>query len=643
MPDKDLLYKFYLSEYKRASKRKLTSKYKKLNDLDVEVERFLIQMKRTKGRVNLGQLTFFHTKISYYYALADKAKNEKVIKRITSNLIPQLINLDLLMLSKADIEEIDADFISFMKNLQPKKICSKTLFEMVYYYKDHRIRQKVAELVPTNPEMEFPEALEMNRHFILHVGPTNSGKTYNALERLKNAKDGVYLGPLRLLALEIYEKMHEYGTPCTMLTGQERIEDDNSRVISSTIEMLNIDHYYDIAVIDEAQMIVDSDRGHSWTRAILATRAKEIHVCMSPNAVEVVKHLIELCHDKYEIHEYERKTALEFEKKPFNFPKDVKPGDALIVFSKKSVLDVAGRLETLGITTSVIYGSLPPEIRRRQMNLFLSGKNQVVVSTDAIGMGLNLPVRRIVFIEADKYDGISRRPLYTSEIRQIAGRAGRFGMYDTGYVTALEPSLEAIKNTYYNPEPQITKVSLGFPQVLLNLPEPLDDILKTWHAVETKPPFEKVSIDEVLFLYQKAEKNSNSIDGFEDKHILYKMVTCPIDIQNPRVTSLWLYYCQTYSADVSLKKPSLSSIHYDGIGKYETYYKELDLYYQFSERMGKVIDEEWLKKERDKTEIAIMSCLTKGKDNYISYCRYCGRMLPVGHTYAVCDYCRIEK
>ena len=106
--------------------------------------------------------------------------------------------------------------------------------------------------------------MEMSRHFILHIGPTNSGKTFlHALEYLKNAAHGVYLGPLRLLALEVYEKMKEYGTPCTMLTGQECIEEPHSRVTASTIEMLDIGDKFDIAVIDEAQMVADTDRGHS--------------------------------------------------------------------------------------------------------------------------------------------------------------------------------------------------------------------------------------------------------------------------------------------------------------------------------------------------------------------------------------------
>lgn len=636
------LYEFYLQQYRYSAKRKISNLNQKSKTLDMQIDRLLRSVCRTKkGRQSLGQLSYSHNQMNYLYAIALKTKNQKAIKKIENELMKGLIQLDLYMLSREDEASLDEDFYTFIMENMPKAITHKTLLELLLIYKEHVIRQKVSELVPARPEMEFPDTLEMKRKFILHIGPTNSGKTYHALERLKNAKNGVYLGPLRLLALEVYERMKQNQTPCTMLTGQEHIIEPDSRVISSTIEMLDLDQFYDIAVIDEAQMIVDSDRGHSWTRAILGVKAKEVHICMSQAAEQVITHLIGLCHDSYEIRRYERKTPLVCEGKPFVFPDDVRAGDALIVFSKKSVLDVAGRLETKGINSSVIYGSLPPEIRRKQMHLFNQGRNQVIVSTDAIGMGLNLPVRRIVFIETDKFDGVTRRRLTISEIKQIAGRAGRFGIYDTGYITAMEEEpLAYIKSFYAKEEEQIEKVSLGFPQVLLNLPEPLDQILNTWHAVETEYPFEKISIDEILFLYHKAEKNSAFIDGFDNKHLIYKMVTCPIDIQNPKVVSLWLRYCETYSADVSLKKPDIRQIRFDGIAKYETYYKQLDLYFQFSERFGKVIDEKWLEKEREKTEVEIMKCLSKGKESYITTCRYCGKMLPVGYGFNQCRSCR---
>ena len=128
--------------------------------------------------------------------------------------------------------------------------------------------------------------------------------------------------------------------------------------------------------------------------------------------------------------------------------------------------------------SSVIYGSLPPEIRRRQMELFNTGQTKVVVSTDAIGMGLNLPVKRIVFLEMEKFDGISKRPLELPEIKQIAGRAGRYGLHENGLVTAMgKKNLNYLQRMWNNDEDMTDKVSLGFPQVLLEMDAPLDEII----------------------------------------------------------------------------------------------------------------------------------------------------------------------
>ena len=511
------------------------------------------------------------------------------------------------------------------------------------FRRNEQLKKQIIQMVPANPEQEFPESLAMERKFILHIGPTNSGKTYQALERLKNAQCGVYLGPLRLLALEVYEKMMDYGTPCTMLTGQECIEEKNSRITASTVEMLDIDKLYDIAVIDEAQMVADDDRGHSWTRAILGVKAKEIHVCMSPAAENVVIHLINLCNDRYEIRHYERKTPLVIEDIPFDFPKNIKAGDAYIVFSKKSVLNIAGRLEENGVKSSVIYGSLPPEIRRRQMELFNTGQTKVVVSTDAIGMGLNLPVKRIVFLEMEKFDGISKRPLELPEIKQIAGRAGRYGLHENGLVTAMgKKNLNYLQRMWNNDEDMTDKVSLGFPQVLLEMDAPLDEIIKLWHDVKTPAPFEKVNIEDILFLYKEASRCKSFIADFDDKYMLYKMVTCPIDIKDREVVRQWKKYCMTYTADISLAYPDKST-RYQGLLKYESYYKKLDLYYQLSVRLGKIIDDKWLEDERDKVQGRIMQLLSKDKNEYILRCKYCGRILPIGSKYSLCKDCQDMK
>ena len=196
---------------------------------------------------------------------------------------------------------MDGEVLAYLRRGMPGRICKESLFTLYPEYRQHKVKNRILELVPMRPEMEFAEVREMHRHFILHIGPTNSGKTFRSLERLKLARRGVYLGPLRLLALEVYEQMNKYEVPCTMRTGQECIEEDGSRVTASTIEMADFDENYDIAVIDEAQMVTDPDRGHSWTKAILGIRAGEIHICMSPAAEQAIIHLIELCGDDYEV------------------------------------------------------------------------------------------------------------------------------------------------------------------------------------------------------------------------------------------------------------------------------------------------------------------------------------------------------
>ncbi len=645
MIQKEKLAEFYFTQY-----RDCAGKLKKKNNdgkkyYQQRIVRLIDEMKGFSGeKLSQPHLEEFHRQIRNMAYYAFRENNLIAIMQLRDILMEELVRLDLESMKPAEQELITAKFLEFLRTQRSFEICKRTLRSLSKSYADTGIRGQIIDMVPSRPETEFARTREMRRHFILHIGPTNCGKTYHALERLKHAQNGVYLGPLRLLALEVYERMKEAQVPCTMLTGEERIYEDNSRVTSSTIEMLDIEQPCDIAVIDEAQMIADTERGHSWTRAILGVQAQEIHVCMSPAAEKVVTHLINLCGDTLERRQYERKTALLCEDTPFVFPDDVQDGDALIVFSKRAVLDIAGRLERGGMKVSVIYGSLPPEIRRRQIRLFSEKKTKVVVSTDAIGMGLNLPVRRIVFVQTQKTDGKGRRPLLTTEIRQIAGRAGRYGIYDTGYINAVgEDGLSFVRGQFLADEPEVSHVSLGFPQILLDMDEPLDAVLQIWKSVETEPPFEKISVEEVLFLYERAYRDRKEIDGFEDKHMLYRMLTCSIDIKNRDIVDLWLYYCKTYTADVCLHFPSLIMCSDSGLMRYETFYKMLDLYYQFSTRLGKEIDIDRLEREREKTEETIMQFLSKNKKEYIRKCERCGSILPPGAMSRLCDDCFAQR
>lgn len=670
MEDNEGLIQLYIREYEAAARKKRAGSVKSRGAVEKTAGLTRMLKRARGGRATKNALENYHRQLNNLYYCGVRYHIRPVLNALKKEVVPELVRLDLELLLPEDHRLLGQPFFDYLEKDVPGEICVSSLFDLFRVYRAQVLKSKILQLVPSRPELEFPEAMEMSRRFVLHVGPTNSGKTYQALERLKGAANGVYLGPLRLLALEVYEKMKECQIPCTMLTGQECIAEESSRITASTVEMADFCQIYDVAVIDEAQMAADPERGHCWTKAILGIQASEVHVCMSPAAEDVVKHLITLCGDYYEICRYGRKTSLACEEKGFRFPEDVQDGDGLVVFSKKSVLDVAGRLEERGVETSVIYGSLPPEIRRRQMQLFTSGQTKVVVATDAIGMGLNLPVRRIVFIQTEKFDGISRRGLSVQEIKQIAGRAGRYGIYNTGYVNAMgQGPLEYIRERFEAKEEPIGTVSLGFPQVLLDLEEPMDVILQVWHSEKAEKPFEKVSIDELLCLYGIAKRYKDRIMGFEDKTILYRMISCPIDVKDRQVVKQWLRYCMDYPADSYLEHPKLDGPGHRGAkesGKeglkgggsgrakgpakeegakknamqnYETYYKKLDLYYQFSHRFGKAIDEEWLAGERERTEAVIMRYLSKGKKGYIARCQYCGRLLPVGYTQGKCKRC----
>ena len=154
------------------------------------------------------------------------------------------------------------------------------------------------------------KAKHMDRHFVLHCGPTNSGKTYQSLEALKHAKTGVYLGPLRLLALEVFDTLNSDGVPCNLLTGEEATMVPFAEVTASTIEMLDTHAHYDVAVIDEAQLIADKDRGGAWTKALLCVDAKEVHVCFAPEALRFIEGIIKDIGASYELVNHERLTPL---------------------------------------------------------------------------------------------------------------------------------------------------------------------------------------------------------------------------------------------------------------------------------------------------------------------------------------------
>eukprot|EP00842_Homolaphlyctis_polyrhiza_P005292 jgi/Hompol1/5764/HPOL_004706-RA len=294
------------------------------------------------------------------------------------------------------------------------------------------------------PEL-YPEARKIKRTIVMHVGPTNSGKTHAALERFRLSESGIYCGPLRLLAHEVYQRTNSAGVPCNLLTGEERRQSDGVNKWSCTVEMTIMNRVFDVAVLDEIQMIGDTHRGWAWTQALLGIQAKEIHLCGEPSAVDIVRKLCASTEDELIIKTYERLTPLTVMSRSlegrFNH---IHPGDAIITFSRKSIFSIKHLIETnTPYRAAIIYGSLPPESRAEQARLFNDPNSDfpILVASDAIGMGLNLNIRRVVFWRVDKFDGEKTIPLTVSQIKQIAGRAGRFKtQYDHGKVTTFQKS-----------------------------------------------------------------------------------------------------------------------------------------------------------------------------------------------------------
>ncbi|KAI1815168.1 P-loop containing nucleoside triphosphate hydrolase protein [Poronia punctata] len=313
--------------------------------------------------------------------------------------------------------------------------------ELVYAFRSFLMRSRFPnDILATHlkitdlryPSEWYPATRALKRTIHLHVGPTNSGKTYNALKALENAKTGIYAGPLRLLAHEVYSRFLAKGKSCALLTGEEqRIPTDTDIYYKScTVEMTPLNQLVDVAVIDEIQMMGDIGRGWAWTQALLGVQAKEVHLCGEERAIELVQTLCSILGDECIVHRYKRLNGLEtmHESLEGNL-ENLQKGDAIVSFSRLSIHSLKQQVEqATGKSCAIVYGSLPPETRAQQAALFNDPDNDYdyLVASDAIGMGLNLNIRRVIFEATHKHDNNSYRQITVSEAKQIGGRAGRF-------------------------------------------------------------------------------------------------------------------------------------------------------------------------------------------------------------------------
>ncbi len=254
------------------------------------------------------------------------------------------------------------------------------------------------------------------------LGPTNTGKTHLAIERLCAHSSGAIGFPLRLLAREVYDRVCAIkgAERVALITGEERIEPPHARWLLCTAEAMPVDADLAFVALDEAQLAADRERGHIFTDRLLHARGREETMILGSATIEpLVRSLL----PKAEVIERPRFSTLSHvgAKKLSRVP----PRSVIVAFSAEQVYAVAEMLRRFRGGAAVVMGALSPETRNRQVELYQSGEVDYLVATDAIGMGLNLDVGHVAFASLSKFDGLRQRRLTTAEMAQIAGRAGR--------------------------------------------------------------------------------------------------------------------------------------------------------------------------------------------------------------------------
>ena len=468
------------------------------------------------------------------------------------------------------------------------------------------VSAEFTRLLPEDPREEYPAARRMRRKFYLHLCDTNTGKTYQAIQRLKTGKNGIYLAPLRILALENFEKLNREEIPCSLLTGEEEFQVPFAQHLCCTVEKASLTSSFDVAVIDEVQLLADSQRGDAWTRVILGLQCPEIHLCGAASAKDQIITMIKTCGDEYELKEYTRLVPLKVLSTPVKLTHP-EPGDAFVAFSKRRVIALSRYFRQLGISSSVIYGDLPPEVRRVQYEKFTNKENPVLVATDAIGMGVNLPVRRIIFTDVEKFDGETVRFLTTQEVKQIAGRAGRIGIFDVGYVGALDrDALEVIEDRLHSEDTPVDQAVVGPSEAILQINLlPLYQKLALW---SNKP--------EALPFYRKKDVRNELVilDLLKSYHlpesVEWRLIFLPFDVENEVLLGQFEEYVQELfiRRQTEVTRPSPPG---PTRGDYEVYYQQIGLYYSFSKSMGLPLDERWVASTRERVSERIQKMMEK--------------------------------
>lgn len=568
-------------------------------------------------------------------------------EQLKVGFLKKLIRDELADLSEAFFEELNEEYLEDLLKLSDHpfdELKHLELFEQDVEERQRRKEEVLAELARLKAEKEriiddifgkaFTPTLGRSMKYVLHIGETNSGKTHQALKKMKGAESGLYLAPLRLLALEIYDRLNADGIPCSLKTGEEEKLVEEANHFSSTVEMFREKDFYEVIVIDEAQMLADRDRGFSWFQAIMKANANEVHIIGSRNIKSMLYDMLDGA--EIELHEYRRKTPLEVEPGEFTL-KQTRKGDAIVCFSRRKVLETASLLQRNGLRVSMIYGSMPPENRKRQIQLFNRGETSVVVSTDAIGMGLNLPIQRIVLLENEKFDGTRRRRLTSQEVKQIAGRAGRKGIYDTGKVAfasdihamqrLLEQEDEPVQIFAIAPTAQIFE---RFQKYYRNM----GLFFEMWDQFDPPRGTKKSSLSQERELYELIR--DTDIELLFSLMDLYGFLHLPFSGKEQGLVYQWLETMKAIAQSWELPEPSIATKNLEDL---ELSYKAIGLHLLFLYRLNRRTEAVYWERVREEISNGVHDQLKDEVVNYQKKCKRCGKKLPDDSPFPICDDC----
>lgn len=631
--------------------KKITDVSNAVFDLKKNLDKNFHQMRNKLKRSSVNKLenevkTYFREKFGPKSILG-KVYKEKLNVFFNTLLVEQGLRPELV-----SAEEYERFYIQLETNIWKGEVFLRKEFERFTSAILALKRKDVSSTILREYLGQFwlhTEARRINRKVIYHMGPTNSGKTYHAIEALCQAKKGCYLAPLRLLASELFDTMNQKGVKTTLLTGEEVIELPDSTHFSSTIEMAKLQTRFDCAVIDEIQMLTDSQRGWAWTRALVNLQADEIHICGDHSVLELVKQVLALCGDTLEIREYKRMTELKVMDHQIPLSQ-LQKNDALIVFSRRNALKYKADLEELDFKVSIVYGRLSPEVRREQARKFDEGETDIMVSTDAIAMGMNLPVKRIVFSALSKFVDDKENPLSFSEIKQIAGRAGRFKRFPVGEVTTLnrvEDGLRTLKNAMEHHLGQQNKAMVGpdldiFSSVNNALESHslptlmLSEFLLLFNTMTFQKPFYCVDMKEMIELAEMVE------GADEDRTLtnaeIFGFACAPVNLGLIEHVQYYLWILNHYVSNQEIYNEPIDDSS-DNIDYLETSIKCVELFQWLSRHFNQKnfsYDETKLLENKTKAIERLNELLS---DKIGKTCSSCGCKMAANARFNICDEC----